>query len=338
MDRRAFLATGAAAAGLMTMPGLARASYRDEYRMSTVVTTAFAWGRAGETWANLITERTGGRVNARLYPGAALVQGDQTREFTALRQGDIDLICGAPGNWAGTVRGLGCFTLPFLFPDHRALDAVWNDADFMARYFDKVREAGAEPLAVGETGFRQVHNSTRPIITPDDLHGLKFRVPPNPMMNEVFSALGANPQAMNWADAQTALASGAVDGGENPMEIYFLLNMQTLGQRYVTKWNYMNEILLFAVNRDTWESWSSEDQDIVRAAAQEAAAANVAEVRAIFADDVARAAGIGVDVHVSTPDELAAFREATRPVYDQWKERIDPDLVAQIESIVAASR
>lgn len=208
----------------------------------------------------------------------------------------------------------------------------------MARYFDKVREAGAEPLAVGETGFRQVHNSSRPILGPGDLQGLKFRVPPSPMMNEVFSTLGANPQSMNWADAQAALASGAVDGGENPMEIYFLLNMQTLGQRYVTKWNYMNEILLFAVNRDTWGSWSSDDQDIVRAAAQEAAAANVAEVRAVFANDVERAAAIGVEVHVSTDVELAAFREATRPVYDRWKEQIDPDLVSQIEAIVAASR
>ncbi len=338
MHRRSFLTTASAAVGLSALPLRARAQYRDEYRMSTVVTPAFAWGRAGETWARLITERTEGRVNARLYPGAALVQGDQTREFTALRQGDIDLICGAPGNWSGSVRGLGCFTLPYLFPDHRALDAVWNDADFMGRYFDKVREAGAEPLAVGETGFRQVHTSRHPLITPGDLRGLKFRVPPNPMMNEVFTAFGANPQAMNWADAQTALASGAVDGGENPMEIYFMVNMHTLGQRHVTKWNYMNEILLFAVNRDTWESWSSEHQEIVRAAAIEAAAANVAEVREVFNTDIARAAELGVEVHVSTPDELAAFREVTQPVYDSWKARIDPDLVSQIEAIVAASR
>ncbi|MFZ1813525.1 MAG: TRAP transporter substrate-binding protein DctP [Rhizobiaceae bacterium] len=339
MKRRDFLKAGTVAAGALAMPRLSfAASLKSEYRMSTVVTPAFAWGRAGEKWAAAITERTSGRINAKLYPGAALVQGDQTKEFSALRQGDIDLIVGAPGNWAGTVRGLGCFTPPFLFPDHKALDAVWNDAEFMGKYFDKVRAAGVEPLAVGETGFRQVHTSTRPILKPEDLKGLKFRLPPNPMMNEVFSNFGANPVAMNWADAQSALASGAVDGGENPMEIYFLVKMNTLGQKYVTKWNYMNEILLFAVNRDAWESWSDEDKEVVRAAAIEAAKANVDEVRAVFADDVAKAAELGVDVHVPTADQLAAFRDATRPVYDSWKEKIDPELISQIESIVASTR
>jgi len=338
MKRRELLKTGAAATAMLAAPRIALANLKDEYRMSTVVTPAFSWGRAGERWANLITERTEGRVNAKLYPGAALVQGDATKEFSALRQGDIDLIVGAPGNWAGTVRGLGVFTPPFLFPDHKALDAVWADADFMGKYFDQVRAAGVEPLAVGETGFRQIHTSTRAIRTPEDLNGLKFRLPPNPMMNDVFSNFGANPVSMNWADAQSAFASGAVDGGENPMEIYFLVKMNTLGQQYVTKWNYMNEILLFAVNRDSWESFSDADKEIVHAAAQEAAAANVAEVRESFNSDVAKAAELGVEVHVPTADELAAFRAHTQPVYDKWKEKIDSDLISQIESIVASTR
>ena len=65
-----------------------------------------------------------GRINIKQYPGASLVQGQQDREFSAMRQGVIDVLCGAPINWTGTVPQLGVFTLPFLMPDHKAWDAV----------------------------------------------------------------------------------------------------------------------------------------------------------------------------------------------------------------------
>ena len=85
MKRRDWL--GAASGTTLAFPSVLRAqAYRAEYRMSTVVPPAFAWGRGGEIFANLVRERTGGRINIKQYPGASLVQGDQTREFSAMRQ------------------------------------------------------------------------------------------------------------------------------------------------------------------------------------------------------------------------------------------------------------
>ena len=96
----------AAAAAPLAMPAFlhAQGAYKAEYKMSTVVPPAFAWGKGGEIFANLVRERTGGRINIKQYPGASLVQGQQDREFAAMRQGVIDVLCGAPINWAGTVR------------------------------------------------------------------------------------------------------------------------------------------------------------------------------------------------------------------------------------------
>jgi len=225
----------------------AQGAYRAEYKMSTVVPPAFAWGRGGEIFGNLVRERTQGRINIKQYPGASLVQGQQDREFAAMRQGIIDVLCGAPINWSGTVRELGVFTLPFLFPDHKAWDAVTGNAAFMNEYFDLVRKAGAEPLAVGETGYRQISNSKRPIIKPEDLKGIKVRVVGSPMYGDIMSSMGANPTFMSWADAQPALASGAVDAQENPLEVFLAAKIHTLGQKFVTKWNYSNDILLFAI-------------------------------------------------------------------------------------------
>ena len=316
----------------------AQGAYRAEYKMSTVVPPAFAWGKGGEIFGNLVRERTAGRINIKQYPGASLVQGQQDREFAAMRQGIIDVLCGAPINWSGTVRELGVFTLPFLFPDHKAWDAVTGNAAFMDEYFALVRKAGAEPLAVGETGYRQISNSKRPIVKPDDMKGIKVRVVGSPMYGDIMSSMGANPTFMSWADAQPALASGAVDAQENPLEVFLAAKIHTLGQKYVTKWNYSNDILLFAIAAPIWQSWSAADQKIVREAAQDAARQQVELVRKLFAEDVQRVSALGVQVHVPTPDELAAWQIATRRTYAQWKAQINPGLIGKAEEIVARTR
>lgn len=341
MKRREFLiSTGIAASAGATFGPLAHAqgNYKPEYRMSTVLGPAFAWGRAADQWAKLVGQATQGRVVSKVYPGASLVQGDATKELSAMRQGSIDLVCGAPGNWIGAGRSLGCFSLPFQFPDHKAWDAVMNHKGLMQEYFEVARKAGVEPLALGETGFRQLSNSKRPVRRPEDLKGLKIRLPPSPMMSETLQELGGNPTVMSWADTQPALASGAIDGVENPMELFFAAKMNTLGQKYVTRWNYMNEVLLFGVSKSAWDSWSPQDQKLVRDAAIEAARLNVQEVRNAYAEDIANASKLGVEVVQPTAAELNAFVVATRRTYARWKAQINPTIVSAIEQIVADSR
>jgi TRAP-type transport system periplasmic protein len=332
MKRRELVFAGAGAASI-ALPRFAHAQgqYKAEYKMSTVVPPAFAWGKGGEIFGNLVRERTGGRINIKQYPGASLVQGQQDREFAAMRQGIIDVLCGAPVNWAGTVRELGVFTLPFILPDHKAWDAATTEPAIVNEYFDLVRKAGAEPLAIGETGYRQISNRVRAVKTPDDLKGLKVRVVGSPMYGEIMGGMGANPTFMSWADAQPALASGAVDAQENPLEVFLAAKIHTLGQKHVTKWNYSNDILLFAIAAPVWSSWSAADQKIVRDAAQDAAKEQIGLVRKLFAEDVARVRALGVEVHVPTPAEIAAWQTATRRIYARWKVGTHAGLVDKIE-------
>ena len=127
MKLRTFLtsAVAAAAALAFTAPAaIAQTAYKSEYRMSLVLGTAFPWGKGGELWANKVRERTNGRINIKLYPGVSLIQGDQTREFSALRQGVIDMAVGSTINWSPQVKQLNLFSLPFLMPDYKALDAL----------------------------------------------------------------------------------------------------------------------------------------------------------------------------------------------------------------------
>ncbi|MEI2415083.1 DctP family TRAP transporter solute-binding subunit [Orrella sp. JC864] len=327
-----------AGAALLAAPAQAQ-NYKSEYKLSIVLGTQFPWGKGAEIWSDLVRERTDGRINIKLYPGTSLVQGDQTRELTAIRQGVIDMAVGSPINWSPQIRALNLFALPFMMPDHAAIDAL-TQGEVGRQLFAIVEKAGVVPLAWGENGFRQVTNSRHPIASPADMKGLKLRVVGSPLFIDIFTALGANPTQMSWADAQPALASGAVDGQENPMSVIAAAKLHAVGQKYMTMWNYVADPLIFVVNKEVWQSWSEQDREIVRQAAIDAGRQQVQIARkGMTAEDSSlldEARGNGVQVTELTPEQHAAFVAATKPVYDKWKKQIGEALVAQAEKDIAA--
>lgn len=342
MHKRRFTAL---VAGLMasaalgfTLPASAQ-SYKDEYKLSTVLGEAFPWGWGAKRWADLVAEKTDGRIKIKVYPGTSLVSGDQTKEFTALRQGIIDLAVGSTINWSPQVRELNLFSLPFLMPDHKAIDAL-VDGRVGSKVFEILAARDVVPLAWGENGFREISNSKHPIRTPEDLKGLKMRVVGSPLFLATFTALGANPTQMSWADAQPAMATGAVDGQENPLAVFSAAKLQTVGQKHLTLWGYVADPLIFVVNEKVWKSWSEADREAVRAAALQAGEEQTARARAgISAEDDSVLKDIeasGVSVVRLSEAEREAFRKATAGVYQEWSGRVGAELVKQAEEDIAA--
>ena len=126
MKLRHILAALACTAATLAVVPAAEAAYKSEYKLSIVVGTTFPWGQGAVIWSDLLRERTDGRINIKIYPGTSLVQGDQTREFTAIRQGMIDMAVGSTINWSPQIKQLNLFSLPFLQPDAKATDALIN--------------------------------------------------------------------------------------------------------------------------------------------------------------------------------------------------------------------
>ena len=344
MKLRTFLtsAVAAAAALAFTAPAaVAQTAYKSEYRMSLVLGTAFPWGKGGELWANKVRERTNGRINIKLYPGVSLIQGDQTREFSALRQGVIDMAVGSTINWSPQVKQLNLFSLPFLMPDYAAADAL-TQGEVGKSLFQTLEKAGVVPLAWGENGYREISNSKKAIKTPEDLKGMKIRVVGSPLFLDTFTALGANPTQMSWADAQPAMASSAVDGQENPLSVYMAAKLYTVAQKHVTMWGYINDPLIFVVNKDIWNSWTPADREIVKQAAIDAGKEEIAIARKgmVEADKplLKEIASHGVTVTQLSPAEREAFVKATRPVVEKWKGQIGADLVTAAEKAIAARK
>ena len=343
--RRTLLALAATAVATVALGSFATSAsaqqYKSEYRMSLVLGPPTPWGMAGKIWSDLVRERTNGRINMKLYPGVSLIQGDQTREFSALRQGVADMAIGSTINWSPQVKQLNLFSMPFLMPDYAAIDALTH-GEVGKQIFATLEKQGVVPLAWGENGFRELTNSKHPIKSPTDLKGMKIRVVGSPIFSDTFTALGANPTQMSWADAQPALSSGAVDGQENPLFLFTILKMHTVGQKFVTTWGYVADPLIFVINKDIWNSWTKADQDIVRAAAVEAGKQEVVLARKGLVEEgkplLKDIAAMGVTVTTLTPAERAEFVKATRPVYDKWKATVGPALVETAEKAVAARK
>jgi tripartite ATP-independent transporter DctP family solute receptor len=335
----ALLLVVAVAVAWSVPPAAQAQNYKPEYKLSTVVGKPFPWGIAGERWAELVKEKTNGRINIKCYPGVSLVGGDQTKEYTAIRQGAIDMAIGSTINWSPQIKELNIFSMPFLMPDYKAIDAL-TGGEVGKEIFKILESKDTVPLAWGENGFRELTNSKRPIRKPEHLQGLKIRVVGSPLFLDTFTALGANPTQMSWADAVPALSSGAVDGQENPLTIFTVAKLHSAAnQKNLLLWGYVADPLIFVVNKDVWKSWKPEDQKAVREAAVQAAKENIVAARKglVPPDDsgIKEVEALGVNVIRLSDAEKAEFRKVTKPVYDKWAKQIGPELVKKAEDAVA---
>lgn len=337
--RRLLLGSAGLAAGLAS-PWVSRAqALKSEYKLSVVGNRPIPLSEGAFQWAELVTERTQGRINVKVYPGSQLVGGDQTRELLAMRQGVIDFTVSSTINLSPQIREMTLFSMPFLMPGHRAFDALIN-GEPGRDLFQVLAQREVVPLAWGENGFREISNSRRPIRTPEDLRGLKIRFAAGAIFADIYNALGANPVQMSFADLQPALSTGAVDGQENPINLFLAFKMDTLAQRHLTVWNYCADAGIFHVARSVWESFSKADQEIIAESAKEAARRQIAAARKGIGDgdrsSFDELAKRNVAVVELTDAEKQAFARATRSVFDAWASRIGADLVRKAEAAIKA--
>ena len=341
ITRRTSLMLGAAT---LAAPTVARAQtqYKSEYKLSVVGNRPIPLADGAFKWAELVTQRSQGRINVRVYPGSQLVGGDQTRELVAMRQGVVDMAVFSTINISPQIREMNIFSLPFLLQDSRGFDAIIR-GEVGQELFRTLATRDVVPVAWGENGFREISNSRRPIRTPEDMRGLKIRFAAGAIFSEIFTAMGANPVQMSFADLQPALSTGAVDGQENPINLFLAFRMDTLAQRQLTIWNYVADAGIFLLSKQVMDSFTPADRDLVIACAREAAEEQI----------VAGRRGLGAGGDRSSLEELArrnvtvttlsdaekqAFARVTRPVFDKYAQTVGTDLVRRAEAAIRAAR
>ncbi len=332
------------------------AAYKDEYKLDIVPSLTTAWGMGATYFADLVKERSDGKINIKVYPGSQLTTGKQTNAFLLLRNGTIDFAVQSSINYSPQVVELNLFALPFFIANqphpYKALDAI-KSGKAGQMIIKAVEDKGVKVLAFGENGFRELTNSKKAIKTPEDLDGMKIRVVGSPLFLDTFRALGANPVNMNWSDTMAAIQQGVVDGQENPISTFYPVKMHDY-HKYVTDWHYVVDPTLYVVNPALWKTFSEEDQKMIQAAAEEAGKYMVALARISLDDGTAKAylesinevpeitdwyktlKDVGMEVTTLTPEQTKAFADKTAPVLKEWRSKVGEDLVKAAEEDMAA--
>lgn len=341
---------------LLAVPASA-GEYKPEYKLSVVPGAASGWGMSGTCFADLVRERTGGRINIKVYHSGQLMAGKQTSEFLMVRNGAIDFALASTINWSPQIKELNLTALPFFLavqPDrYKAMDAIMAGKSGRMM-IDAVEKKGVKIIGWAENGFRELTTGKGPITQPKDMAGLKIRVVGSPIFIETFRALGANPVNMNWSEATTGFQQGVVDGQENPTNgINIPLKIWDY-HKYHTDWHYIIDPLLLGVNPKVWNGFTAEDQKILLECAAEAEKYSKALSRLGLDDgssldylkSLNKAPEVtdpyafmeqqGMTVTRFGRDQIAAFYEATKGIREAWTPKIGTELVKAAEEDMAA--
>lgn len=285
-----------------------------KYRLAHVVNENDSFHVAALKFKELVEARTEGKVEIEIHPNATL--GDERTLLEGMQMGTVDMGVITNGPIANFVPEVAVFELPFLFADNEEAYEVL-DGEVGKDVLNKMEESSFKGLAFAERGFRNVTNSTRPVVVPADMEGLKVRVMENPVYIDTFKALGANTVPMAWTETLTALQQGTIDGQENPVVVIHSFKLDET-QKYLSLSRHTYSPATIMMSLSKFNELPEDVQKVIEDSAQEAAeharAVNAEEEETLLSELVER----GMEV---TEVDVAAFQEAVESVYEKYRDQ-----------------
>ena len=261
-----------------------------------------------------VLEATGGRVEIKVFPNNQL--GSDTDMLSQLRSGAVEFFTLSGLILATLVPPASINGVGFAFKDY---DQVWRAMDGKLGEFVRGEIAKRGLLAmdrIWDNGFRQMTTSTKPIRTPEDIRGLKLRVPVSPLWTSMFAALGASPTSINISETYSALQTKIVDGQENPLAVIETTKIYEV-QKFCSMTNHMWDGYWFLANRRSFERLPKDAQEIVAREINRSAMDERADVAKLNAELRGKLSGNGLAFNDTEP---APFRDALKKsgFYSDW--------------------
>jgi tripartite ATP-independent transporter DctP family solute receptor len=279
-----------------------------------------------EKFAELVSSKSGGKIEVKLFPGGVL--GGDVQTVSALQGGVIEMTVLNAGILAGNVKEFGAVDLPFLFNSGEEADKVMDGA-FGTRLIDRLPDTGLVGLAYWELGFRNLTNNRHPVTKLEDIKGLKIRTIQSPIPIELFNSLGANAVPLPYTELYTALETGTVDGQENPAANILNAKFYEV-QKYmtVTRHQYNPQIVL--ISKKFWDGLNDEERAVFQSAATEARDYQRKVSRELDAKAIADIKATGMEVSELSAEETQKLRDAVKPVIDKFTTEIGADTVGAL--------
>jgi len=269
-------------------------------------------GAAGIIFKNIVEGETD--IKVELFPAKAL--GDENELVQQVQEGTTQMAI-VSGAMAKVCKAADVLNIPYTFSSPTVAWDVLDGPFGKELAAHCLQQSGLRTLAYGETGFRNFTNNTREIKSPADMKGLKFRVQPIPLYLEMVKGLGGEPTPIAWSELPNALATGVVDGQENPVGVIYNNNLHKL-QKYMVLDGHVYGADFILINDEFFQSLPANDQAIIKKAARMAGNMGRAIQEFSTAEGVSKVIAEGMKVHSPTAAELAQFKKLAQPAVKKW--------------------
>ena len=331
--RRTFLAASLAAASLLSLPAAAQIQERT-IKFPSASNKGHPQVLGVEKFAELVKQKSGGKLTVKSFPGGAL--GPDLQTVSAMQGGTVEMTVMNASLLAANVKEMTVLDFPYLFANAQEADAV-IDGPVGRKLLDKLQAKGLVGLAYWDLGFRQMHFRKQAVAKADDLKGVKMRVIPTPIYLDFMNSLGANAISMPFTETYTALEQGAIDGMTNPL-LNILDGKYNEVTKYLTITNHMYTPQAVLVSKKFWDKLSADEKKILQDAATETTVYQRRVAREEAAKVLVEAKKKGMIVTELPPEEIAKLRERSKPVIEKYTREVGPEFVAEVNAEIQKVR
>lgn len=271
---------------------------------------------AAKKFAEIVAAKSGGQIEVKVFPNGQLYGGDPSAAVRQVAGGSLDMLLLSSSLYANFNPKFTAISIPYLFDDTAQLRAYLAGPPGQELLTD-LNRIGIKGLMMWQRPFRQMTNSRRAISQPQDLAGMKFRVPNNPLWMEFFGKLGAVPTPMAFGEVYNALQLRVVDGQENPINIPVTAKFYEV-QKFATLSNHMADGWVLAIHPAKFAALSDADKQALQAAGAEAEAWKFANDTADINRSVEFLRSKGMQVNSLSPEQQKAFVSVSKELFPRF--------------------
>jgi tripartite ATP-independent transporter DctP family solute receptor len=306
--------------------GIAAAEAQTEIKFGHVGEPGSLFQLSAEEFARRANEKLGDKAKVVVFGSSQLGTDEELMQKLLLGTADMAL----PSTvMSSVVPEFGLFEMPYLVKDREHMQRIEEEI-FWPTLAPAAEAKGYKVLAVWENGFRNITNNVRPIVTPEDLSGIKHRTPSGEWRVKMFQAYGANPSPMPFAEVYSALQSGVMDAQENPFSQIYSAKFHEV-QKFLSLTGHVYTPAFLIVSEDFWKKLPKDVQDTLARVARETG-------------DFARSEGERLDRELqsklappmkSNEPDKEAFIKASAPVYEEFGKQVSggAELIKTIQSL-----
>jgi tripartite ATP-independent transporter DctP family solute receptor len=302
-------------------------------RFGTPFVTNSNLHKAMEKFAEVVAKESGGKIKVQVYADSQI--GDIQQLIAGMQLGTVDMAYLGVGN-SGQLKDCGALNisyLPYLFKSKQQATAMLNTPVFLELYDACAKSSGTRIFAVaGARSPRALVTTKGPIRKPEDLKGMRLRIPPIPIFRDTWESLGVKVVPLGLNEVYMALSRGQVDGQDNGFDLTVSFRFHEVS-KYWSATDHVYDVAAWYISERRWKTLTPEQQELFKRAAQIGGkvATDLGEQLDAQGMDELKKAGVTYVV----PDK-AAFEAAWKDVYKNYEGKVWP--AGLVERIKAAQK